>query len=80
MENTGATADIRPIDPETGLPRSTTIVTDESLGFGKSSKCTPQIYRQCWAILRQSIESGGLIRTKAGLLYAMDSIEKQVKG
>lgn len=44
------------------------------------SKRTPQIYRQCWAILRAEIERGPIMRTRQGILNRMDSIEKQVRG
>lgn len=41
---------------------------------------TPQIYRQCWQVLKENIEKGGLIRTKAGLIHAIDEIEEMVRG
>ena len=70
---------VEPLPPHV---ESTTTVTQGATErvISSPSKRTPQIYRQCWSLLRQEIERGTIMRTRQGILNRMEAIEKQVRG
>jgi len=75
MPEEPTTQDYYQVLPLAPQPESVTTVT-------QSPKHVPQIYRQCWGILRGRIERGPRIHTfsRSALLKEMDAIEKQVRG